>query len=66
MMKTLKTEQEYIYKDFKALQCGTCKKKLWDKGAEINNSSQIRCPQCATLYSFETIRWRVLADIPEE
>jgi hypothetical protein len=48
------------------LQCGTCKKKLWDKGAEINNSSQIRCPQCATLYSFETIRWRVLANIPEE
>jgi DNA-directed RNA polymerase subunit RPC12/RpoP len=66
MMKVLKTEQEYIYEDFKALQCGICKKKLWDKGAEINKSSKIRCPQCGTFYTFEAIRWRVSADIPGE
>ena len=65
-MKILKSEQEYIFEDFKELQCGTCKKKLWDKGMEIINNTRIRCPQCGTIYSFEPTRWRVLADVPQE
>ncbi len=64
-MKSLKPEQEYIYDDFKALQCGACQKKLWDKGTEINRVARIRCPRCGTLYSFEATRWRVLAEAPE-
>jgi len=63
-MKILKSEQQYIYDEFKELQCGVCKKKLWDKGQEIVNNTKIRCPQCGTVYSFEPTRWRVLADIP--
>lgn len=66
MMKMLKSENKYIYDDFRELQCGVCKKKLWDKGQEINNTARITCPQCGTVYSFEPIRWRVLADIPAE
>jgi len=65
-MRILKSEHEYKYDDFKALQCGICKKKLWDKGPEIISSSQIKCPQCSTVYSFEPRRWRVLADVPAE
>ena len=65
-MKVLKSEHEYKYDDFRELQCGVCKKKLWDKGQEIINTTSIKCPQCGTVYSFEPIRWRVLADIPEE
>ena len=63
-MKVLKNERECIYEDFKAMQCGICKKKLFDQGIEINNTSRIRCPQCGTVYSFEPTRWRVLADVP--
>lgn len=63
-MKILKSEHQYVYDDFKELQCGVCKKKLWDLGQEIVNNSKIRCPQCGTVYSFEPTRWRVLADIP--
>ena len=63
-MKILKTEQEYRYDDLRELQCGTCKKKLWDIGREIVKSSVIRCPKCGTIYSFEPVRWKVLADIP--
>ena len=63
-MKILKTEQEYIYVDFRELQCGVCKKKLWDQGPEIDVNQRIKCPQCGTAYSFEPTRWRVLADIP--
>lgn len=63
-MKLLKSEQVYIYDDFAKLQCFNCKKKLWDKGQEIINTSQVRCPECGTVYSFEPIRWRVLADVP--
>ncbi|MBW2466839.1 MAG: hypothetical protein JRF02_06010 [Deltaproteobacteria bacterium] len=62
-MKILKSEQEYTFDDFRKLQCSVCKKKLWDKRSEIVNSLKIRCPQCSTIYSFEPIRWRVLADI---
>ena len=62
-MKVLKTEHEYIYEDFKALQCGKCKKKLWEKGQEIINNNSLQCPQCRTLYSFEPTCWRVLADV---
>ncbi len=65
-MKILKSEHEYKYDDFRELQCGICKKKLFDKGQEIINTTRIRCPQCGTIYSFEPTRWRVLADIPEE
>ena len=65
-MKLLKSEQEYKYDDFRELQCGSCKKKLWDKGQEIINNTRIRCSQCGTSYSFEPTRWRVLADTPEE
>ena len=65
-MKLLKSEQEYKYDDFRELQCGNCKKKLWDKGQEIINNTRIRCSQCGTVYSFEPIRWRVLADTPEK
>ena len=65
-MKVLKSEQEYMYDNFRALQCGICKKKLFDKGQRIINSSRIRCSQCGTIYSFEPTRWRVLADVPEE
>ena len=61
-MKILKTEQEYRYEDFHALQCGHCRKKLWDLGSEIIGSARIICPQCAAVFSFEPIRWRVLAD----
>lgn len=63
-MKILKSEHQYVYDDFRKLQCGVCKKKLWDLGQEIVNNSKIRCPQCGTVYSFEPTRWRVLADIP--
>ena len=63
-MKILKTEQEYIYDDFREMQCGICKKKLWDKGQEIIDNTRIRCPQCGTIYNFEPTRWRVLADLP--
>jgi phage FluMu protein Com len=63
-MKILKSEQEYKYDDFSELQCGICKKKLWDQGQEIINNTKIRCPQCRTIYSFEPTRWRVLADVP--
>ena len=62
-MKVLKSEQEYVYTDFKALQCGMCKKKIWDKGQEIINIKRIQCPQCRTIYSFEPTHWRVLADV---
>ena len=65
-MKILKSEQLYIFDDFRELQCGICKKKLWDKGREIVANTEIRCPQCGATYSFEPIRWRVQADIPEE
>ena len=65
-MKLLKSEQEYKYDDFRELQCGICKKKLWDKGQEITNNTRVRCSQCGTVYSFEPIRWRVLADTPEK
>ena len=65
-MKVLKSEQEYKYDDFNELQCGICKKKLWDQGQEINDNMRIRCPQCSTTYSFEPTRWRVLADVPEK
>ena len=65
-MKLLKSEQEYKYDDFRELQCGICKKKLWDKGREIINNIDIKCPQCSTIYSFEPTRWRVLADVPEK
>jgi NAD-dependent SIR2 family protein deacetylase len=64
-MKVLKSEQEYIYGDFRELQCGVCKKKLWDKGQEIIKNTSIRCPQCGTTYSFEPTRWRALADVPK-
>ena len=65
-MKVLKGEQEYKYDDFRELQCGTCKKKLWDKCREIISNTRIACPQCDTIYSFEPTRWRVLADVPGE
>ncbi len=65
-MKILKSEHKYNYDDFSELQCGICKKKLWDQGQEIINNRKIRCPQCSTTYSFEPIKWRVLADVPEE
>ena len=65
-MKILKSEQEYKYEDFQALQCGNCRKKLWDMGREIIGSARISCPQCATVFSFEPIRWRVLAETPEK
>jgi phage FluMu protein Com len=65
-MKVLKSEQEYKYDDFRELQCGICKKKLFDKGQEIITNTRIRCPQCGTVYSFEPTRWRVLADIPAD
>ena len=65
-MKLLKSEQEYRYDDFQKLQCGICKKKLWDKGQEIINNIGLKCPQCSTIYNFEPIRWRVLAEVPEE
>jgi len=64
-MKVLRTEQEYIYEDFRELQCGACRKKLWDKGREIIIRGSIRCPQCGTIYNFEATRWRALADKPE-
>ena len=63
-MKLLKSEQQYVYDDFRKLQCGTCKKKLWDRGQEIVRSAKLHCPQCGTVYSFEPIRWQVLAEIP--
>ena len=65
-MKVLKNEHKYVYEDFKALQCGICKKKIWDKGQEIVNSKWIQCPQCRTIYSFEPTRWRVLVDRPQD
>ena len=65
-MKVLKTEQEYIYDDFRELQCGTCRKKLWDRGLDITGTGRLQCPQCRTVYSFEPTRWRVLADIPAD
>ena len=64
-MKILKSGKEYNYEDLKRLQCGTCRKKLWDKGQEIVHSTLIRCPNCGTAYSFESIRWKVLADLSE-
>jgi phage FluMu protein Com len=64
-MKLLKSEQQYVYGDFKALQCGSCKKKLFDMGQEIINFEKLRCPQCGTVYSFEPNRWKVLAETPE-
>jgi len=45
---------------------GICQKKLWDAGREKTTSLKLRCPLCGTFYSFEAIRWRVLADIPPE
>jgi len=65
-MKVLKSEHEYRYDDFSKLQCGICKKKVWEAGREIISSLKLRCPQCKTMYSFEPIRWRVLADVPAE
>jgi len=65
-MKVLKTEHEYKYNDFREMQCGNCQKKLFDKGQEIINHTRIQCPKCATIYSFEPTRWRVLADVPQE
>jgi hypothetical protein len=62
-MKLLKSERQYKYDDFRELQCGVCKKKLWGKGREIVDRSRIQCPRCGTVYSFEPTRWRVLADI---
>jgi len=64
-MKALKSEQEYTYDDFRKMQCGACKKKLWNKGREIMTNARLQFPQCSTFYSFEPTRWRVLADIPE-
>jgi len=64
-MKLLKSEQQYVYDDFKAMLCGSCKKKLWDRGPEIIRLEKLRCPQCGTVYSFEPTRWKVLAEIPE-
>ena len=65
-MKVLKSENEYVYADFREVQCGVCKKKMFDIGQEIIKNTQIKCPQCSTTYSFEPTRWRVLADVPEE
>jgi uncharacterized Zn ribbon protein len=65
-MKKLKNEHEYVYDDFRELQCWACKKKMFDMGQEIINNSKIRCPQCGTVYTFEPTRWRVLADEPVE
>ena len=62
-MKVLKSEQVYKYDDFQKMQCGICKKKLWDKGREIIIRARIKCPQCSTVFSFESTRWRVLADV---
>jgi len=62
-MKLLKNEQHYVYDDFQELQCGICKKKLWDTGQEIITKAKLRCPECGTVYSFEPTRWRVLADV---
>jgi len=64
-MKILKNEQEYKYDDFRKMQCGICKKKLWDKGQEIIITARLQCPQCSTVFNFEPTRWRVLADFPE-
>jgi len=64
-MKILKNEHEYVYEDFRALQCLICKKKIWDKGREIVISNRIECPQCRTVYSFEPTRWRVLTEIQQ-
>ena len=61
-MKLLKNEQHYVYDDFRELQCGVCKKKLWDSGQEIINKAKLRCPACGTVYSFEPTRWRLLAN----
>ena len=63
-MKVLKNESEYIYDDLRELQCSVCQKKLWDQGPEVNRAGRIRCPQCGTVYSFEPVRWKVLADSP--
>jgi uncharacterized Zn ribbon protein len=63
-MKLLKTERQYAYDDFKAMQCSGCKKKFWDMGQEIVNSAKLRCPQCGIVYSFEPVRWKVLTEIP--
>ena len=65
-MKVLKTEKEYVFDDFRELQCGTCNKKLWDMGQEIISKTKLQCPQCKTIYSFQPTRWRVLADIPQK
>jgi uncharacterized Zn ribbon protein len=65
-MKTLKSENEYIYEDFKELECSNCGKKMFDMGQEIIAENHITCPLCNTVYSFEPTRWRVLADVPEE
>jgi len=63
-MKVLKSGKEYVYDDFAKLQCSTCKKKLWDQGQIIINTSRLRCPECGTVYNFEATQWRVLAEIP--
>ncbi|MFC1844381.1 hypothetical protein ACFLZ5_06280 [Thermodesulfobacteriota bacterium] len=65
-MKALKSEQDYKYADFQEMQCGICKKKLWNKGQEIINNTRIQCPQCSTVFNFEPVRWRVLADVLED
>ena len=64
-MKILKSKRQYVYDDFKKLQCEACKKKLWDRGPEIVDRQRLRCPQCGMIYSFEAIRWKVLAEKPE-
>jgi DNA-directed RNA polymerase subunit RPC12/RpoP len=64
-MKLLKSQKQYVYDDFKAMQCGGCKKKFWDRGPEIVRFAKLRCPQCGIVYSFEPIRWKVLKEIPE-
>ena len=64
-MKLLKSEKQYVYDDFRAMQCGNCKTKLWDLGQKIIRSEKLRCPQCGTVYSFEPNRWRVLAEMPD-
>ena len=63
-MKILKSEKNYKYDDFREMQCGNCMKKLWDRGRDILDNGRIKCPGCETVYSFEPIRWRVLADNP--
>ena len=65
-MKLLKSEHEYAYDDFRELQCGICKKKMFDMGQEILNNTRIKCAQCGTVYTFEATRWKVLADVPEK